>query len=207
MTPFALVGEGVRLSVPTGADIPDVLAACQDPDIQRWVTAVPVPYLQEHAEGFVQQLVPAGWAAERELCWAIREGGDLRPGEPEPPLLGMCGITLDGAPHPARSGEIGWWLTSAARGRGLAEAVTRLLLDFAFDPEGLALARVQWTAVVGNWASRRVAWKAGFRVEGEVRGMIPRRGERVDGWIGTVLPGDRREPNEPWPDDAPPLVR
>ena len=27
-------------------DVPAVLAACQDPDVQRWITAIPVPYTE-----------------------------------------------------------------------------------------------------------------------------------------------------------------
>lgn len=75
--------------------------------------------------------------------------------------------------------------------------------DHAFDPAGLDLIRVGWEAYLGNWPSRRVAWRAGFRIEGAVRlHAVQREGLRRDAWIGTLLRGDPREPNEPWPDDG-----
>ena len=67
--------------------------------------------------------------------------------------------------------------------------------------------RVSWAAFVGNWPSRRVAWRAGFRVEGTIRlHLVQREGIRRDAWVGTLLRGDPREPNEPWPADAPAAV-
>jgi RimJ/RimL family protein N-acetyltransferase len=39
---------------------------------------------------------------------------------------------------------------------------------------------VYWRAQVGNWASRRVAGRCGFRMEGTVRGLLEQRGERRD---------------------------
>jgi RimJ/RimL family protein N-acetyltransferase len=202
MEPFVLANEHVRLSVPTAADVDRIFEVCQDVDIQRWTT-VPSPYLREHAEGFVATFVPQGWAAERVFTWAVREPRDVTPGEPEPPVLGMVGITLDDAPAGVRSGEVGYWMAPDARGRGLTTEAARLVVDFGLDPEGLALARVEWRAEVGNWASRRVAWRLGVRVEAQVRGLLLHHGGRVDGWIGTLLPQDSREPNEPWPTDAP----
>jgi RimJ/RimL family protein N-acetyltransferase len=79
-----------------------------------------------------------------------------------------------------------------------------LVVEHGFDPDGLGLARISWSAYVGNWPSRRVAWRAGFRVEGTIRGFaVQREGVRRDCWVGTLLRDDPREPNEPWPDDAP----
>ncbi|WP_425953852.1 GNAT family N-acetyltransferase [Xylanimonas sp. McL0601] len=200
MEPFVLAGNHVRLSVPTVADVDRITEICQDPEIQRWTT-VPSPYRREHAEGFVTTIVPQGWAQENGFTWAVRAPGDVRPGDPEPPVLGMVDIRLDDGPPGQRSGEFGFWTAPDARGRGLMTEAARLVVDFGLDPEGLGLARAVWRAEVGNWASRRVAWKLGVRVEGQVRGMLVHRGDRVDGWIGTLLPGDRREPNEPWPAD------
>ena len=202
MEPFVLTGDSVRLSVPTTADVERIVEICQDLEIQRWTT-VPSPYLREHAEGFVSTMVPHGWKQETAFTWAVREQVDVRPGDPEPPVLGMVDIRVDDGPPGQRSGEFGFWTAPEARGRGLMTEAAGLVVGFGLDPEGLGLARAVWRAAVGNWASRRVAWKLGVRVEGQVRGMLVHRGALVDGWIGTLLPGDRREPNEPWPVEAP----
>ncbi len=55
-----------------------------------------------------------------------------------------------------------------------------------------------WEAQVGNWASRRVAWACGVRVEGRVRGLLPHRGRPVDGWTGSLRRGDPLRPGVPW---------
>jgi RimJ/RimL family protein N-acetyltransferase len=90
------------------------------------------------------------------------------------------------------------------RGAGGATRAVALVLDHAFDPDGLDLVRVAWLAYVGNWPSRRIAWRAGFRLEGTIRlEAVQRDGIRRDSWVGTLLRGDPREPNEPWPDDVP----
>jgi len=62
-------------------------------------------------------------------------------------------------------------------------------LDWGFTE--LALAGVHWRAVVGNHSSRRAAEKCGFVLEGTVRGLLVHRGQRLDGWIGTLLAADR----------------
>lgn len=190
MTPFALVGDRVRLSVPTEDDTARIFEACQDAELQRW-TSVPVPYLPAHAAGFVAGAARA-WEEETALVWAVRQGGDLMAGEAEPPPLGMVTLRLDNAPAGARSGEVGFWGAPEARGRALMTEAVRLVVHFGLGPEGAGLARVLWMAHVGNWASRRVAEKAGFTVEGEVRAHLVQRGRRVDAWIGTMLPGDPR---------------
>jgi RimJ/RimL family protein N-acetyltransferase len=198
MEPFVLANEFVRLSVPTASDVDDVYAACQDDAIQRWTT-VPSPYRPEHASGFVGTFVVQGWASGQNLTWAVRPPGAVPVGAPERPLVGMIGLSLDDAPAVCRSAEIGFWMVADARGHGLLTHAARLVLDYAFDPEGLDLVRAEWRAAVGNWASRRVAWKLGFRVEAQVRGLLVSGDAREDGWIGTMLASDPREPNEPWP--------
>ena len=80
------------------------------------------------------------------------------------------------------------------------ERALRLLLDWGFREKDLAT--VIWLANVGNWASRRLAWKLGFSFEGTLRQWLPHRGELRDAWAGTLLAGDPREPQGRWIDDA-----
>jgi RimJ/RimL family protein N-acetyltransferase len=72
----------------------------------------------------------------------------------------------------------------------------RLLLGWGFD--ALDLEVVHWRAVAGNWASRRAAWKVGFRVEGLVRGLLPDRTGTLDAWIGSLRRDEPLEPAHPW---------
>ncbi len=197
MEPFVLATEHVRLSVPTYADVDAITTACQDPGISEW-TVVPVPYERRHAEGFVRYHVADGWAKGSVYTWAVRA-----PGDADGPLIGMVGLTCEGGSEEERAGELGFWMSADARGKGLCTEAARLVVDWALDPEGLGLSVVTWVAYVGNWGSRRVAWRLGFRVEATLRKHGLRRGVRRDTWVGTVLPDDPREPNEPWPAAAP----
>jgi len=186
MDPYELRDDGVVLSPAVPADAEAVTVACQDPLIQAWTT-VPSPYVRGHAEDFLGRTVPMGWATGAATTWAVREsdGG---------PLLGMIGLTgiADG------SAEVGYWTAPSGRGRGLTTTALRTVARHALDPDGLDLRRVVWKAYVGNWASRRVAWKAGFRVEGRLRLDGAQRGERRDEWSGTLLRGDLLSPPTPW---------
>jgi RimJ/RimL family protein N-acetyltransferase len=88
------------------------------------------------------------------------------------------------------------------------EHALRMLLDWGFREKDLAT--VSWLANVGNWSSRRLAWKLGFSFEGTLRQWLPHRGELRDAWAGTLLADDPREPQGRWIDDAVlegPLVR
>jgi len=202
------------LSVPTGDDLDRITDICQDADIQEW-TFVPRNYQRSDAEFFVEQVVAKGWSEGRELTWAIREADAGAP----PDLVGMLGITLSG-PENARTGEVGYWLAAAARGRGTMTRAVAALIDTAFDPSGpLALSALRWRCdihetshgPVPNWASWKVAWSLGFQREGQVRRFLPNDGRLHDGWIATLLPDDPREPRAPWDgpveaDGALPLV-
>jgi RimJ/RimL family protein N-acetyltransferase len=72
-----------------------------------------------------------------------------------------------------------------------------LVLDYAFGRDGIEV--MHWRAVVGNWASRKVAWRCGFRVEGTVRRFCALPGGAQDAWIGSLHRDDPRRPCEPWP--------
>ena len=197
MEPFVLATDRVRLSVPTTSDVDRISEVCADPEVARWTT-VPSPYTRDEAERFVTVFVPDGWRDEKVFTWAVRA-----PGPGDGPVLGMVGMTREGAPGAELSGEVGYWCAADARGRGLITEAARLVVDWAVDPEGLGLAVVRWRANVGNWPSRRVAWKLGFRFEGTLRRFGQQRGVLVDSWVASLVPEDPRVPAEPWPVEAP----
>jgi RimJ/RimL family protein N-acetyltransferase len=152
--------------------------ACQDPDIQRW-TLVPVPYLRSDADHFVARTAPEAWASGTGAPFAVV---DATTGA----LLASVGLV-----HLRDSGqaEIGYWCAAPARGRGVTTAAVGAVARWAFG--ALGVGRLEWRAEVGNWASRRVAEKAGFTLEGTLRRALPRRdGTLADGWVGSLLPDD-----------------
>jgi RimJ/RimL family protein N-acetyltransferase len=133
--------------------------------------------------------VRPGWEREDYLAFAIADAASDE-------FLG----TIDVCPAGAGAGEIGFGLRAAARGRGAMTMAIRALAGWTFAADGLGLDVLHWRAQVGNWASRKVAWRTGFRIEGAVRGLLLSRGRRYDGWIGSLRARDRREATTPWYD-------
>ena len=81
--------------------------------------------------------------------------------------------------------EVGFWLTPAARGRGIATRAVRLITDWAFDDLGFD--RVELTTTPNNDATRALALKLGFKEEGTMRQRNFERGRRVDVMMFAVL--------------------
>lgn len=157
----------------TAADVSWVFEVSQDPALQQFVQ-VPSPYLMEHARFFVEHLAIEQWASGQRAEFVVE---DAATGERVARVgLGMRG---DG------TAEVGYWTTPAARGRGVAPEAVRAICRWGFEARQLEL--IEWRAEVGNEASRRVAQKAGFVLEGQLRKRLVHRGQRVDAWIGSLL--------------------
>jgi RimJ/RimL family protein N-acetyltransferase len=170
------------LTAPSATDIAAICEICQDPEIQAW-TMVPSPYQYEHARHFVQEAIPAGLAAGTDAVFGLYHatGGQL---------LGVAGlheITGPEARHGARA-EIGYWTAPDARGHGYTTEAVRAICRWALSELGLQ--RIEWIAFAGNEASRRLAVRAGFTIEGTLRNRMVHRGRRTDVWIGSLIPGD-----------------
>ena len=134
------------------SDIPALVAAIDGLEGRHWLQSIPDPYTPADAEqyiSFTRTQLTAGAAAELVI---VVEGA----------LAGAVGLRLVGPE--AGAGEIGYWVAAAMRGRGVASTAARLLSDFGF--EALGLRRIELNAAVANTASRRVAEKAGFELEG-----------------------------------------
>ena len=70
-----------------------------------------------------------------------------------------------------RRAEIGWWVAPEHRGRGVATAATRLLVDWALSANG-GFAQVWARIEPGNAASARVAAAAGLVELGPAAGTV-----------------------------------
>lgn len=158
-------------------DVDTVYRAGQDPDLQRWLTALPSPYTREAAAEFVTGIAPRGREAGTDLSCAIEVDGEL---------VGSCGL------HALTTGrlgpEIGYWVAPWARRCGYAAEAARGLADWAI---GRGAARVHLFTDVGNTASQAVARRAGFTREGVVRRCLTYRdGQRADAVLFGRLAGE-----------------
>lgn len=85
-------------------------------------------------------------------------------------LLGGTGFHL--RPHELSAGiaEIGMWVRADAAGQGVGTSMLRAMLEWGFTE--WPWERLSWHCDSRNIASRRVAEKAGMRLEGTFRGDI-----------------------------------
>ncbi len=169
-------------------DVPGVLEQCLDSEMQRWTT-VPVPYSLDDAKTYVRHLVPGGWETGQSWGFALSARDD----DGHERFAGSMDLVRRGDGLV----EIGYGTHPWARRRGLTERGARLLLTWGFEECGVQA--VEWVAKRGNWASRRLAWRLGFRVEGG-RHWMHQRGELVPAWRGTLVAGKPLEPAQPWYD-------
>lgn len=175
MDPIDLTTERLVLRPLAPSDTDEVYAACQDLGIQRWIP-VPLPYGRSDAEAFTARS-PGGWQDGSEYNIAVRLGADG-------PLVACVGVVPDGE----HAHEVGYWTVPGHRGRGYMTEALPAVVRWAFTELGCV--RMVWRAGVGNDASRTVAEKAGFTIEGVQRAAMEHRGTLRDCWIGAMLPSD-----------------
>jgi RimJ/RimL family protein N-acetyltransferase len=158
------------------SDVDAVFRASQDPDTQRWISAIPLPYRREDARQFVEEMAPRDRAEGTGLSSVIEVDGEF---------VGTSGAYL----RPGRLGpEIGYTIAPWARRRGYAAEAAQALATWAL---GLGAFRVHLYADVLNDASQGVARRAGFSPEGIVRSCLEYRdGTRGDAVLFGRIAGE-----------------
>ena len=144
-------------------DVPALVSAYADPDIQRW-------NLHSYDEAEAARLVARfaeSWRRETAAHWAIaRVDDDLAVGR-----VGLRTLDLAGG-----EGEVSYWVTPPARGRGVATRAVAAAAHWLL--EDLGLHRLTVGHSTRNVASCRVATKAGFELEGTMNSAL----RHHDGW-------------------------
>lgn len=188
--PVLDAGGGVRLRAHTEADLPGIVGQCQDPLTVRWTT-VPEGYDEAQARAFLTT-VQEDWAraaATSPRWWAIEARDDTG-------TTRFAG-TIDYRPDGRGAAEVGFGLHPWARGRGVAVAALRAVLEHAFGSDGVHTMR--WQAERGNWPSLRAAWSCGFTLDGTLRGRHTAAGRPPrDGWAGSLRHDEPRRPRHRW---------
>lgn len=176
-SPTTLVVGPYLLDVPRAEDVDAVEAALRDPDIALWNPSARRG-LGAHERARLWVAERAAWTDEH-ASWVVR---DLDGG-----VIGQ--VSLHQIDPVNGSGEVGYWLTPAGRGRGVATAALAAAARFAFDV--LELARVELFHAVENEASCRVAERAGFQLEGTARqSFVYGDGQRHDEHLHARLATD-----------------
>lgn len=155
LTPVGLDAGELSLRPWEPTDVEAALAGLSDPLVARWDPRLPLPSLgaaRAWVAGRAQR-----WADGRAATWAVTDGGAV-----------VGSVALRDINRIDSYAVASYWTLPSARGRGVAgRALARVT---AYAVEELGLHRVQLAHAVANGASCRVAEKAGFSLEGILRG-------------------------------------
>ncbi|MFF4880163.1 GNAT family N-acetyltransferase [Micromonospora sp. NPDC000668] len=160
--PHLPVRPGLALRGWRDDDASAVRAAFDCPAIQRWHVR---RLDDDEARAWTAQWA-GRWRDETAASWAIVDADDRPVGQ-----VGLRGMLLAEA-----SAQVSYWVVPAARGRGIATDALRALTRWSFTRAGLH--RLALEHSTANAASCRVATRAGFAVEGVLRGSV----RHTDGW-------------------------
>jgi RimJ/RimL family protein N-acetyltransferase len=172
----SLQGHGLFLSPFTPADVPAMLVGDRDPETARRLGWAPEDPSAEKAQAYVAQCAER-WRNADRVPWAVRE-------QEQSIALGHVELNMGNE----RRARVSFSTYPPARGRGLAARAVDLVCVFAFDE--LCIARVQLLTDADNLASRAVAAKAGFAIEGILRDYAERGGKRHDTVLHSRLSTD-----------------
>ncbi|MFC6422017.1 GNAT family N-acetyltransferase [Ornithinimicrobium tianjinense] len=186
-----LVSGDLRLVAPAPAHEQMLVELGRDEECLRWGDASPTgaptqarSWTAVAAERWSERLPysPRQWVVE-----VLREG------------VWRAAGTVEYRPDGHGAAEVGYAVHPAFRDNRVAVRALDLALEHAFTQDDVDTAR--WRAEVGNWASRRVAWRLGFSAPLTVRGLLPGHGQERrprDGWVASLRHDEARTPAYPW---------
>jgi RimJ/RimL family protein N-acetyltransferase len=148
------------------------------PEISPWLAWCSPDYKIEDTRSWLTRQ-PDAWHAGTNYAFAVIDQQDGQ-------LLGGCGLSQVDVNF--RLANLGYWVRSDQRGRGIAPRATRLTARFGI--EMLALVRVEIIVSVHNTPSLRVAEKAGAHREGVLRNRLIIRDQVHDVVMHSLTPAD-----------------
>lgn len=182
-------GTPVTLRPINPRDTEDIFRACQDPLIPKFTT-VPSIYPLELAISFAGKMAEVRHENKNELIFVIESqtlvGRQFHPilkdgslGLPQS-SNGFAGvISLHTIDMPNHRAEIGYWLASEARGKGIGTIAAELITEYGLITMGFR--RIEALVVVDNEPSKKLLLNAGFQFEGLLKQYSTRSdGSQVD---------------------------
>jgi RimJ/RimL family protein N-acetyltransferase len=172
LTDGLIVLDGMTL-----ADVPAVVSACCDDEIQHWLP-LPNPYRPQDAIDFISGQ-PCSAVANQAWIFAIRPRAGDR-------LIGCIGV------HAQSTGVVmlGYWIAPQDRRRHHAARALRLAAGFAFDTLGAR--RAEMLIDPRNVPSQRTALRAGAIYEGLRRNAIREGDKDHHSDVYALVPSDLR---------------
>lgn len=163
--------NGFYLSPPTQDDIPALIQHLNDPYIYARTLMLPADYGEKDALFFLALCVSLEKSFGHPLHFSIRN--------PEGEAIGGCGFhgknTVAGLAH---RDEIGYWLATAYRGKGIMTQTVNAIVDYGFTTRKLL--RIDAPVYSFNTESAAVLERCGFRLEGEMKKAYFRNDQYVD---------------------------
>jgi [ribosomal protein S5]-alanine N-acetyltransferase len=164
--PISIAGRACRLRQWFGSDAEPLVPLANDPYIARYLSHVfPQPYVRADADRWIREQGTADTIGQ----FAIEVDGEL---------AGGIGFII-GTGERTGTASLGYWLGRRFWGRGVMTEAVQIVTQWAFDT--LRIRRVWANVMAPNVASSRVLEKAGYVLEGKMRGAIcDRRGRIYD---------------------------
>ena len=170
------VGEGLHLRLDRPTDAAETFALIEQDrrDLDRWMSWVAKTTTLADLAAVIEKN-RAAFVAGTGLAVGVVEHGRA-----------VGRVALHDIDASDRQAELGYWLSSAARGRGVMTRAARALVSYGFAT--LKLRRVWLTCDPRNVASRAVAERLGMRLEGTfLQDRIDHRGGYRDTAVYAVL--------------------
>jgi RimJ/RimL family protein N-acetyltransferase len=167
--------SSLRLEPFADEHVPHLDALVADEDVLRF-TRIPVPPPPGFGTRWVERYRQGRLDGTSEAFAVLDDHGSF--------LGAVMAPTIDAE---TRTMELGYVISPHARGRGVATEGLRLLTEWAFEQ---GAERLELLIAPDNPASRRVAERCGYRLEGVMRSVYFKQGERADTELWSKLPTD-----------------
>jgi ribosomal-protein-serine acetyltransferase len=166
-------GETLRLLRQSDAETIFRVVDSDRDHLGRWLIWVDSSRTAEDTRKFLAS-VEQKYEAGETCAYGIWDGADF---------LGICG--LHDISRVNANAQVGYWLRSAAQGRGVMTRAVDALLSLGFTL--LDLQRIELRAAEANQRSWLVAERLGFRLEGTMRHLIRLREGYADARLYSLL--------------------
>jgi ribosomal-protein-alanine N-acetyltransferase len=173
------VRDGIYLSAIRQTDKPALLEHLHSKDVYKTTLNIPHPYLEAHADSWIQKRIEQTERLGIEVCFAIRDA--------KARLIGV--VSADSLePGTTHRAEIGYWLARPFWGQGIMTDAVRTYVRYAFDELGLL--KLTAHTFEFNAGSARVLEKNGFKLEGRLRKHFRKDGDLLDARFYGLLKED-----------------